>query len=95
MKIIKKLLKYLLLLAILLDLTSSLWLKVVPQKYLSPFMGKFSAVDNVICNFSTKISGESMNPIITSGTSVDLNRCFKENDLTQNTIVLYLSLIHI
>ncbi|MDD4937633.1 MAG: hypothetical protein PHX34_01225 [Candidatus Shapirobacteria bacterium] len=90
MKIIKKLLKYLLLLIILLALTSSLWLKIIPQKYLSPFVGKSSIVDNVICNFSTKISGESMNPIITPGTSVDLNRCFKENDLTKNTIVMYL-----
>ncbi|MDD4938415.1 MAG: hypothetical protein PHX34_05440 [Candidatus Shapirobacteria bacterium] len=90
MRVIKKLLKYLLLLIILLALTSSLWIKVVPQKYLSPFVGKFPVVDNVICNFSTKISGESMNPIITPGTSVNLNRCFKENDLNQDTVVLYL-----
>lgn len=89
MRIIGKLLKYLLLSVILLALTSSLWLKIVPQKYLSPFAGKSPLVDKLVCDFSTKVSGESIIPIIAPGTSVDLTRCFKENDLTQNTLVLY------
>lgn len=90
MMILRKLLKHLLLSVILLALTSSLWLKIVPQEYLSPFIGKSPIVDKLVCDFSTKVIGESMNPIIPPGTSVGLTRCFTEKDLTQNTLVLFL-----
>jgi hypothetical protein len=89
-RIVRKPLKCLLLTAALLVLTSSLWFKIVPQKYLSPFIGKSSVVDKLVCNFSTKVSGQSMNPVIKPGTAVGLTRCFEEKDLTQNTVALYL-----
>ncbi len=89
LRIIREFLKYFLLLVILLILTSSLWLKIISQKYLSPFLGKSKIIDKWVCNFSTKVSGESMSPVVLPGTSVTLTRCFTERDLTLNTVVLY------
>jgi len=86
MKTVKKLLGYLL---ILLVLSSPVWFKAIPSKYFTAFVGKSKIVDKLLCNFSTKVSGESMNPVITPGTSVGLTRCFAEKDLSQNTVVLY------
>lgn len=89
MKIVKKLSKYLLISTLILILTSPLWIRFVPTKY-TPFLtGKLAVVDNYICTFSTKVGGESMNPLIEPGSSLELNRCFKEDDLTEGVVVLF------
>ncbi|MCL4374885.1 hypothetical protein M1523_03405 [Patescibacteria group bacterium] len=86
MGIIGKLLKYLL---ILLVLSSPWWFKAIPSQYFTALIGKSQLVDKLLCNFSTKVSGESMSPVVAPGTSIGLTRCFTEKDLTQNTLVLY------
>jgi hypothetical protein len=78
----KKLAKYLLITLLLLIFTFSLWIKAVPNKYLSLLTGKAAVVDRLVCNFSTKAGGESMNPLITPGSLVKMNRCFEDEDLT-------------
>jgi hypothetical protein len=89
MVIIKKLVKYLLLVAIALIFVSPLWIRIIPNKYFTPFASKVPIVDKLLCNFSVKVSGDSMNPIIKPGTSVNLSRCFEEKDLTVGTVVLF------
>lgn len=89
MRIMKKLIKYLLITLLILIFTSSLWIKVVPNKHLTLFTSKVAVVDKLVCNFSTKVGGESMTPLIKSGSLVELNRCFQQEDLTEETIVLF------
>lgn len=89
MKIIRILFKNLLVLIVLLVLASPLWLKFLPSKYFNIFVNKSLVINKLVCNFSTKISGESMDPIIAPGTAVKLNRCFDQKDLTENTVIIY------
>ena len=89
MKIIKKVAKYLLITLLLLIFTFPLWNKVVPTKYISLLTGKSAVVDSLVCNFSISVSGESMNPLITPGSVMEMNRCFKDGDLTEGAVVLF------
>ena len=93
MRMIRKLTKYLLV-AILVNVlilvfSLPLWIKAIPNKYISPLTGKVAVVDNLVCTFSTQVGGESMSPLIAPGSLLKLNRCFKESDLTEGTIVLF------
>lgn len=93
MKVIKKLAKYLLAIilvnVLILIFSFPVWIKAIPNKYISLLTGKVAVVDNLVCTFSTQISGESMNPLIAPGGSLELNRCFEEEDLAEGTIVLF------
>lgn len=89
MTIFKKLIRYIAITLIVLIALSPLWLRVVPTKYISPLTGKLGIVDTVVCNFSTKVSGESMIPLINPGSSVTITRCFESSDLTEGTVVLF------
>lgn len=66
-----------------------LWIKAIPNKYLLPLTGKTTLVDKLVCNTSTKISGQSMSPLIKPGSSVDVNRCFEADNLAEGTVVLF------
>lgn len=89
MEVVKRINRNLLVLLLMLIFTLPLWVGVVPTKYTSLLTGRIAVVDRVLCNFSTKVNGRSMNPLITSGSKLDLNRCFKKKDLTIGTIVLF------
>ncbi len=89
MGVIKKTAKYLLISIVLLVLVAPYWIKLVPTQYFSSLLGKTKLVDKYLCNYSTKVSGESMNQIIPPGTSIDLTRCFDVQNLTEGTVVLY------
>ncbi len=89
MMIIKKLAKYWLSTLLILIFVSPLWIKVIPSKYFSLLTGKSAVIDSVVCNFSTTVGGESMNPLIAPGSSVEISRCFKDEDLTAGTVVLF------
>jgi hypothetical protein len=93
MKVIKKLTKYLLAIilvnVLILIFSFPIWIKAIPNKYISLLAGKVAVVDNLVCTFSTQIKGESMNPLIAPGGSLELNRCFKEEDLTEGTIIFF------
>ena len=73
----------------MLILAFPFWLKFIPSKYFVIFINKSPIIDKLVCNFSTKIIGQSMNPIIAPGASIKLNRCFSEKDLTENTVIIY------
>lgn len=53
-----------------------------------PLYSKYLPI-KITCNYSTKITGQSMDPILKSGTTISLTRCFKEPDLKEGTIVLF------
>lgn len=89
MRVIKKLARYLLISLLILIVAFPLWIKAVPNKYLSLLTGKVGVVDQLVCNFSTKVGGESMSPLIVPGSVVELNRCFEKEDLTEGTVVLF------
>lgn len=89
MRVVKKPTKYLLILLFLLILTPPFLLKLVPSKYFSALVGKSSLTDKIFCNFSTKVSGQSMNPVVAPGTSISLSRCFEKEDLVEGTLVLF------
>lgn len=93
MKLIKKLTKYLLAIilvnVLILIFSFPVWIKAIPNKYILLLAGKVGVIDNLVCTFSTQISGESMSPLIAPGGSLQLNRCFEEEDLTEGTIVLF------
>ena len=89
MGMIKKLPKCLLITLLILIFTLPLWIKVVPTKYISLLTGKSTTIDSVICNFSTRVSGESMSPLITPGSLMQMDRCFKTNDLSEGVVVLF------
>lgn len=89
MKIIKKLIRYLLIALLILILASPLWFKAVPAKYISFLTGRSAVVDSVVCNFSTRVGGESMNPLVSPGTLLEMNRCFEKEDLTEGTVILF------
>lgn len=89
MKLIKKVFRYLLFSFIILVLFSPLWVSKIPMKYLSFLVGKTSVADKYICKYSVQVSSDSMSPIISQGSSVELNRCFTKEDLSEEIIVLF------
>lgn len=89
MHVLKKLITYTLITLFILILTSPLWIKVIPTKYIKLLSGKLALVDNVVCNFSINVAGESMKPLINPGSSVETNRCFADTDLVEGTVVLF------
>lgn len=89
MKLIKKLAGSLLIILIILIATSSVWLKAVPPQYFSLLTGKSVVLDRAVCRFSTKVGGESMNPLIAPGSTVEVSRCFADGDLTEGVVVLF------
>jgi len=89
MRIINIIVKNLLILILILLILSPLWIKLVPAKYISVLTGKSQLADKYLCNYSTKVGGESMNPLIAPGSSIAVNRCFEEKDLTEGTVILF------
>jgi hypothetical protein len=89
MKIIKKLLRSFFILFIILLVSFPLWVGKIPLKYLSFFIGKTAVSDHYICKYPVKISGDSMAPLIPQGTTITLDRCFSQSDLSVGTVVLY------
>ncbi len=89
MKVVKKLAGYLLITLLILISSLSLWIKVIPTKYIQLVTGKLAVVDKAVCTFSAKVNGEAMGSLITLGSSVALNRCFKDEDLTEGTVALF------
>lgn len=89
MGFIKKVAKHLTFLLVFFLLFLLVWLKLTPSKNLSNLLGKSQLVDKYLCTYSTKVGGQSMNPLIPPGTSVSLTRCFEDQDLTEGVIVLY------
>lgn len=70
-------------------ITSPLWLRLIPAKYSSTLVGKSTTIDKYLCNFSTRVHGESMSPVVSPGTSILLSRCFEKEDLTESSVVLF------
>jgi len=89
MGVIKKITKYLFISIVILVLVSPYWMKFVPTKYFAGLLGKTQLVDKYLCNYSIKVGGQSMNPLIPAGTSVNLTRCFEEQNLIVGAVVLY------
>ncbi len=89
MKIIKKVIKSLLIVLIILIFLSPLWIKSVPFEYLLPLTGKITKVDEYVCKYPVNVGGDSMSPLISPGSSIELSRCFNESELTEGTIVLF------
>lgn len=89
MRIIKRILKYLLIVLIVSIVFFPLWIGKVPLEYLSFLIGKNSIADKYICKYSIQVSGDSMTPIISKGISIELNRCFEESDLAEGMVVLF------
>lgn len=89
MKLVSSLIKSILFIFLILLISSPLWLKHLPSNLISPLIGKSALTDKYLCSYPLHISGQSMNPLIIPGTVITLNRCFKDSDLRQGTIVLY------
>ncbi len=89
MKFISNLAKSLLFIFIFILLTLPLWLRHLPNNLISPLIGKSALTDKFLCQYQIKISGQSMNPLITPGTDIILNRCFNQTDLAIGTIALF------
>ena len=45
-------------------------------------------VDKFVCEFTSEVRGNSMSPLITTGSLLKFNRCFDESDLTEGTMVV-------
>lgn len=89
MGIIKKLFKYLFIIVVLLILSFPFWISKVPLQHLSFLVGKSQIADNYLCKYPIQVSGDSMSPVISQGSSIELNRCFDENDLSEGMVVLF------
>lgn len=50
---------------------------------------KFGFADKYLCNYTVQISGQSMSPLLATGSSVNLDRCFSEGELKEGTVVLF------
>lgn len=70
-------------------MASPLWFKLLPNHLVSPLTGKSALTDKYLCSYPLHISGQSMNPLVTPGTDITLNRCFNQTDLAVGTIVLF------
>jgi len=88
-RIVKKLIAYFLAVLLILVFSFPLWVKFLPVRYLPFLTGRLAVVDNLVCRFSIKVDGKSMDPLITPGSQVAINRCFKDIDLTEGAVVLY------
>jgi len=89
MKIVKKLFISLLTFFVVLIFSSPFWTNRVRLKNFNFLVGKLPAIDKYLCWYSVKVTGDSMSPIIASGSSIELNRCFDESDLSEGTVVLF------
>jgi len=88
-KVTKIIVRNVIIIVVLLLLASPLWIKLLPITALTPILGHIEAVDNYLCTYTIRASGESMDPIIPVGTGIDLDKCFSEDDIHTGTIVLF------
>ncbi len=89
MKIIKKAFKYLFITLIVLAISSPLWISRLSLQHLSFFVGKSQVADKYLCQYSIQVSGDSMAPVVVQGSSIELDRCFDESDLSEGMVVLF------
>lgn len=89
MKIIKILFKYLLITFVVLVISSPVWINKVPLHHLFFLVGKSQVADKYLCKYPIQVKGDSMSPVITQGSSIELDRCFDESDLSEGMVVLF------
>jgi len=89
MKIIQKIFKWFFYFFLLLIITIPFWISKVPLEHISFLVGQTPVVDKYLCEYEVKVSGDSMSPLIEPGTTIKLNRCFDEGDLTEGIVVLF------
>ncbi len=89
MGIIKKLLRTILILCFISLVSFPFWIKFVPLRFPQSLSEKFGFADKYLCSYSVQISGQSMSPLLATGSSLSLDRCFSENDLREGTVVLF------
>lgn len=89
MKLAKKIFKSLLVTFAVLLLSSPIWISKIPLNYITFLIGKSSIIDQQVCNYSIQVGGDSMSPLIPQGSSIKLNRCFSEADLTEGMVILF------
>ncbi len=89
MGVIKTLAKSLSIALLILILTSPVWIKTIPTKNISFLIGRSSVIDNLLCHFSNKVSGKALDSLVTSGSLITMNRCFKPEDLVVGTLIIF------
>jgi hypothetical protein len=89
MGILKRLLRAFLILCFILLISSPFWIKSVSLHVPQFLIGKLKLADKYLCTYTAQISGQSMSPLLATGSSLSLDRCFNENDLREGTVVLF------
>lgn len=63
----------------------------MPKEKISFLAGKDNLAAKALCLYPVKIQGSSMEPVFSAGKLVNLNKCFEEERLAVDTIVMFKS----
>jgi len=70
-----------------------IWVKFVPTQKIS-FLAKqdsHSAISQALCNYPVKVVGDSMEPVLHNGKTINFNKCFEPEGLAVGQVVAYKS----
>ena len=68
-----------------------IWVKFVPTQKIS-FLAeqdKDSAISQALCNYPVKVSGDSMNPLLKNGETINFNKCFEAETLQVADVIIH------
>lgn len=66
-----------------------IWVRFVPLNKLDFLKNQEGPVSQVLCLYPVKVSGQSMEPLLTANTKVNFNKCFTEEDLVKDAIIVF------
>lgn len=91
MKTKKLILNILIAVIVLAIIAVIVWVKFVPTQKIS-FLAKQdsgSAVSQALCNYPVKVAGDSMEPLLHSGETINFNKCFESEGLAVGQVITY------
>ena len=66
-----------------------LGIKFYPVRDIEFLRNNTNPISKIICTYSVKVSGDSMEPFLQPNTTVSFDKCFDENDLKVGTVIIF------
>jgi signal peptidase I len=65
------------------------FIRFMPARTMPAVLKNNKIVSKVLCIYPVKVRGSSMEPMIKEGSRVNFNKCFNQNELEVNNLVLF------
>ena len=85
----KKVLKIVAVIFVILIALLIVFIRFMPARKMPTVLKSNKTVSKVLCIYPVQVRGSSMEPMIKEGSRVNFNKCFNQNELEVNNVVLF------